>query len=132
MVFPPGFARPTETRPRGSGGRRAGHGAGAVVAAIGFVNASLLTQGQSLWVLFGPNVGTTITGWLVALVWLKFITKHVRIDQPTSWNQFVVFAAAFVSIVRWLARIVVIVAVPIGGSADALTQEIDENTRLGG
>ena len=38
------------------------------VAAIGFVNAGLLTFSQSLWVLFGANVGTTMTGWLVALV----------------------------------------------------------------
>ncbi len=42
------------------------------VAAIGFVNAGLLTLGQSLWVLFGSNIGTTMTGWLVALVGLKF------------------------------------------------------------
>lgn len=42
------------------------------VAAIGFVNAGLLSLGQVLWVLFGANVGTTITGWLVALVGLKF------------------------------------------------------------
>jgi phosphate:Na+ symporter len=41
------------------------------VAAIGFVNAGLLTLGQVLWVLFGSNVGTTITGWLVALLGLK-------------------------------------------------------------
>ena len=42
------------------------------VAAIGFVNAGLLTFGQSLWVLFGANVGTTMTGWLVALLGFSF------------------------------------------------------------
>lgn len=41
------------------------------VAAIGFVNAGLLSLGQALWVLFGANVGTTFTGWLVALVGLR-------------------------------------------------------------
>lgn len=41
------------------------------VAAIGFVNAGLLTLGQVLWVLFGSNVGTTVTGWLVALLGLE-------------------------------------------------------------
>lgn len=41
------------------------------VAAIGFVNAGLLTFGQSLWVIFGANVGTTMTGWLVALIGFK-------------------------------------------------------------
>ena len=38
------------------------------VAAIGFVNAGVLTLGQAMWVIFGSNVGTTMTGWIVALV----------------------------------------------------------------
>lgn len=42
------------------------------VAAIGFVNAGLLGLPAALWVLFGANVGTTMTGWVVALVGLKF------------------------------------------------------------
>jgi phosphate:Na+ symporter len=42
------------------------------VAAIGFVNAGLLSLGPALWVLFGANVGTTMTGWIVALIGLKF------------------------------------------------------------
>ena len=41
------------------------------VAAIGFVNAGVLGLGPALWVLFGANVGTTMTGWIVALVGLK-------------------------------------------------------------
>ena len=41
------------------------------VATIGFVNAGLFSLSQALWVLFGANVGTTVTGWLVALVGLK-------------------------------------------------------------
>ncbi|WP_018233598.1 Na/Pi cotransporter family protein [Thioalkalivibrio thiocyanodenitrificans] len=42
------------------------------VATIGFANAGLLTLGQAVWVIFGSNVGTTMTGWLVALVGLDF------------------------------------------------------------
>jgi phosphate:Na+ symporter len=41
------------------------------VATIGFVNASLLTLGGAIWVLFGANLGTTATGWLVAVAGLK-------------------------------------------------------------
>jgi phosphate:Na+ symporter len=41
------------------------------VATIGFVNAGLLTLGHAVWVIFGANVGTTMTAWLVALVGLK-------------------------------------------------------------
>ncbi len=35
------------------------------IAAIGFVNASLMTFRQCIWVIFGSNVGTTLTAWLV-------------------------------------------------------------------
>ncbi|TNF94274.1 MAG: Na/Pi cotransporter family protein [Gammaproteobacteria bacterium] len=42
------------------------------VAAIGFVSASLLTFPQALGIIFGANIGTTITGWLVAILGFKF------------------------------------------------------------
>lgn len=38
------------------------------VATIGFVNAGLLPLYQALGVIYGANIGTTMTGWLVALV----------------------------------------------------------------
>ena len=41
------------------------------VATIGFVNSGLMTLYQSLGVVFGANVGTTMTGWLVAIVGFK-------------------------------------------------------------
>ncbi len=41
------------------------------VAAIGFVDAGLLTFPQALGILFGANIGTTITGWMVALLGFK-------------------------------------------------------------
>lgn len=49
------------------------------IAAIGFVNAGLLGFGESLWLLFGANVGTTMTGWLVALVGLKIKVDAVAL-----------------------------------------------------
>lgn len=41
------------------------------VAAVGFVGAGLLTFSQSLGIVFGANIGTTITGWIVALLGFK-------------------------------------------------------------
>lgn len=38
------------------------------VAAIGFVNAGIITLEQSIGVIFGSNIGTTVTGWLVAVI----------------------------------------------------------------
>ena len=41
------------------------------VATIGFANAEMLTLEQAVWVIYGSNVGTTMTGWIVALVGFK-------------------------------------------------------------
>ena len=41
------------------------------VAAVGFVGAGLMTFTSSLGIIFGANIGTTITGWLVALLGFK-------------------------------------------------------------
>ncbi|MDH3201081.1 MAG: Na/Pi symporter [Myxococcales bacterium] len=41
------------------------------VAAVGFVGAGLLTFPQAFGIVLGANVGTTITGWFVALLGFK-------------------------------------------------------------
>ena len=43
----------------------------ATVATVGFVNAGLLSLSQAIWVVIGANVGTTITGWLVAIIGIR-------------------------------------------------------------
>jgi phosphate:Na+ symporter len=39
-----------------------------IFTTIGFVNASLLSLGQAVGVIYGSNLGTTLTSWVVALV----------------------------------------------------------------
>ncbi|MBW2316050.1 MAG: Na/Pi symporter [Deltaproteobacteria bacterium] len=41
------------------------------VMAVGFAGASLLTFPQALGIVFGANLGTTITGWMVAILGFK-------------------------------------------------------------
>ncbi|MCY6379465.1 Na/Pi cotransporter family protein [Hoeflea prorocentri] len=41
------------------------------VATVGFVGAGLITFPQALGVIFGANIGTTMTGWLVAILGFK-------------------------------------------------------------
>ena len=41
------------------------------VATIGFANAGLINLQQAIWVIFGSNVGTTMTGWIVAIIGFK-------------------------------------------------------------
>ncbi len=42
------------------------------VMVVSFVNAGLITLSQSVGVIFGANIGTTITAWIVALLGFKF------------------------------------------------------------
>lgn len=42
------------------------------VAALGFVNSGLLRFERAVWVIFGSNLGTTLTAWVVALIGVKF------------------------------------------------------------
>ncbi len=42
------------------------------LAVIGFVNAGLLKLGPAIGVVYGANLGTTATAWIVAAVGLKF------------------------------------------------------------
>ena len=41
------------------------------VMTVGFVNAGLLTLSQSVGVIMGANIGTTVTAWMVALLGFK-------------------------------------------------------------
>src|SRR5690606_31580746 len=70
------LARWTSTRLRGflAGALLTGlvqSSAAVTVTTIGFANAGLITLSQAAWVIFGNNVGTTVTAWLVALLGLK-------------------------------------------------------------
>ena len=42
------------------------------VMVVSFVNAGLLTLAQSVGVIFGANIGTTITAWIVSLFGFNF------------------------------------------------------------
>src|SRR5215470_15262695 len=41
------------------------------VLVVSFVNAGLLTLTQAIGVIFGSNIGTTLTGWIISLLGFK-------------------------------------------------------------
>lgn len=51
------------------------------VAVIGFVNAGLMTLAQSVGVIFGANIGTTVTGWIVAAVGVSVEVKAMALPM---------------------------------------------------
>ena len=49
------------------------------VTTIGFANAGLLNLERAIWVIFGSNVGTTMTGWIVALLGFKLDIEYLAL-----------------------------------------------------
>ncbi len=54
------------------------------VATIGFVNAGLLSLLQAVGVIYGSNIGTTMTGWLVSLIGLHISIKALAMPLIAS------------------------------------------------
>ncbi|MEQ8801912.1 MAG: Na/Pi symporter, partial [Haliea sp.] len=50
-----------------------------IVATLGFTNAGMLRLKQAAWVVFGSNVGTTMTAWIVALVGLRIKVELIAL-----------------------------------------------------
>lgn len=68
------------------------------ITAIGFVGAGLLSFKQALGIIFGANIGTTITGWMVAILGFKlqlgdialpllFVAVLLRMFARGRWQQ---------------------------------------------
>ena len=49
------------------------------VMVVSFVNAGLLTLVQSIGVIMGANIGTTLTGWLVSILGFKFKIANIAL-----------------------------------------------------
>jgi len=50
------------------------------VMVVGFVNAGLLTLTQSIGVIMGANIGTTVTGWIVSLLGFKLKISALALE----------------------------------------------------
>ena len=56
------------------------------VMVVGFVNSGLMTLGQSINVIMGANVGTTVTAWLLSLGGIDGDALWVQLLKPSSFT----------------------------------------------
>ena len=56
------------------------------VMVVGFVNSGLMTLRQSIGVIMGSNIGTTVTGWVLSLGGISGDNIFVRLLKPTSFT----------------------------------------------
>lgn len=56
------------------------------VMVVGFVNSGLMTLGQSLSLIMGANVGTTITAWILSLSGISGGNFFLQLLKPSSFT----------------------------------------------
>ncbi|MBQ2695705.1 MAG: Na/Pi cotransporter family protein [Clostridia bacterium] len=56
------------------------------VMVVGFVNSGLMTLKQSIGVIMGSNIGTTITSWILSLGGIESGNFFVQLFKPTSFT----------------------------------------------
>lgn len=55
------------------------------VMVVGFVNSGMMTLRQSISVIMGANVGTTITSWILSLAGISSTNFFIRLLKPSSF-----------------------------------------------
>ena len=56
------------------------------VMLVGFVNSGIMKLGQTISIIMGANIGTTVTSWLLSLSGISGDTFWVKIFKPTSFT----------------------------------------------
>ncbi len=56
------------------------------VMAVGFVNSGVMTLKQSISIIMGANIGTTVTAWILSLGGIESSNFFVQLFKPTSFT----------------------------------------------
>lgn len=56
------------------------------VMLVGFVNSGLMTLKQTISIIFGANIGTTVTAWLLSLTGINGSTVFLKLLKPESFT----------------------------------------------
>lgn len=55
------------------------------VMLVGLVNSGIMTLGQSIGIIMGSNIGTTLTAWLLSLVGIESSNIFIQLFKPESF-----------------------------------------------
>lgn len=61
------------------------------VMLVGLVNSGIMELGQTVGVIMGSNIGTTLTAWILSLAGIESDTVWLRLLKPESFSPVVAF-----------------------------------------
>lgn len=84
------------------------------VMLVGLVNSGIMKLGQSVAVIMGSNIGTTITAWLLSLTGISSDNPVVQLLKPSSFSPLVAFGGILLTMLAKKNRSKDIGAIMIG------------------
>lgn len=70
------------------------------VMVVGFVNSGIMTLSQSVGVIMGANVGTTVTSWLLSLTGLSGESLLIKLLKPSSFTPVI----ALIGVILYMSK----------------------------
>ena len=64
------------------------------VMVVGFVNSGLMSLSQSVGIIMGANIGTTITSWILSLAGIEGNAVWVKLLKPSSFSPVIAMTGA--------------------------------------
>ena len=61
------------------------------VMVVGFVNSGIMTLAQSVYIIMGANVGTSVTSWLLSLAGISGSAWYVTMFKPSTFTPVLAF-----------------------------------------
>lgn len=61
------------------------------VMLVGLVNSGIMTLGQTIGVIMGSNIGTTLTAWLLSMAGIKSDNFFINLLNPSSFSPILAF-----------------------------------------
>ena len=65
------------------------------VMVVGFVNSGIMKLSQSVGIIMGANIGTTVTSWLLSLTAIEGSSLFIRLLKPSSFSPVLAILGAF-------------------------------------
>jgi len=70
------------------------------VMVVGFVNSGIMSLSNSIGIIMGANIGTTITAWLMSLIGLESDNIIVSLLKPSSFSPILAFIGIILTMVN--------------------------------
>ncbi len=74
------------------------------VMLVGLVNSGIMQLGQSVGVIMGTNIGTTVTAWILSLAGIESDSFIVSLLKPSSFSPIIAFAGILLIMVSKKSR----------------------------